>query len=142
MVCIKLTNWKQQDNFLEVKTLLGFCTRISLICNLNIIYKLYMILKYILTLTFYVYSVTSKQLKYTREIQQIEQYNDFLKIHKKKYSDTDEYMNHFHMFLHNLSRLKNYKENGINCKQYLTTFSDVEYNAYYDSCKGLIFPDK
>ena len=81
---------------------------------------------------------TNVNAKYTREQQMKDQFDDFLKIHKKHYSSPVEYQEHFDIFHANLNRIKSYvNEDGKACKMYLTKYSDIttDKSFDYDTCK-------
>jgi hypothetical protein len=78
--------------------------------------------------------------KYTKEDQMKDQYNDFLKIHNKHYSNHNEYQTHFEIFQENLARMKTYNNGEKTCKMYLTQYSDLTNDSKYDydTCKEFI----
>ena len=71
-------------------------------------------------------------VRYTREQQMKDQYDDFLKIHKKHYSNPSEYQEHFEIFHTNLNRIKTYTDGNKICKMYLTKYSDITTDKSYD----------
>ncbi len=86
--------------------------------------------------------INAAKVKYTKEIQMKDQYNDYLKIHGKKYNTDNDYNTHFKIFHENLQNMKHYREEDKFCKLYLTKNSDLEINAFYDTCKGNIIPSE
>ncbi len=73
--------------------------------------------------------------KYTKEQQIKDQYNDYLRIHNKKYLDENEYNNRLNIFYQNLQKIKHYRDGDKLCKMYLDKNSDLEIGKFYDSCK-------
>ena len=99
---------------------------------LSYLYKLSILL---LLSSSFVHSATPEQ-KYK---QMRGQYDDFLKIHGKRYKSESEYLEHFDIFLKNLQRVRsNYiDENNNRCKMYLTKYSDIttDPDFDYDTCR-------
>lgn len=103
-------------------------------------------IKKILLATFLILNNTTLlsavKVKYTREMQMKEQFDDYLKIHGKIYDNESIYNTHFKIFHENLQNMKHYRDGDKFCKLYLTKNSDLEMNAFYDTCKGNIIPTK
>ena len=95
--------------------------------------------KYII-LFFSIFNISLGKTLYTREQQMNDQFNDFLKIHNKHYSNSAEYLKHFKIFHENLSRMKIYVDGNRICKMYLTKYSDLTTDRTYDydTCKEFV----
>lgn len=104
-----------------------------------------MLKKYFFLSLLFLFFPTNFAVKYTREQQMKEQFDDFLKIHNKHYSTNDKYQYHFNIFHKNLQRINHYHdENGNLCKMYLTRYSDLTTDTKYDydTCKKNLYLKK